>query len=432
MENRNSNTKKWFTLAVLILGGGTVFKLPWLKDAFYIPMMDYFHLTHTQIGFTLTVYAFIQTFGYIISMYVADRFSKKKLMPVSLIGIGLTGFYLTTFPSYYEILFIWGLFALFAEIAFWPVLIKAVRLLGDSDEQGRMFGFLEAGRGIVDTVIAFAALGIFRWLGEGAAGLRGAIIFFSITMIIIAIILYFLLEDDEIKIEDGKGNKINKNKAAFEGALKAIKMPEIWVVAFTIFSVYSVYIGLTYFIPFLKEIYGIPVALVGVYGIINQYGLKMLGGPIGGFLADKKFKSSSKYLRVAFAASIIGMIIFILLPHQTLNIYVGVTFTLAYGAIIFTQRAVFFAPIEEVGIPREISGAAVSIACLVGYAPSMFAFTLYGSMLDRSPGMEGYRHVFLTMIAFAVIGFIISSYLVKIVNKKKQSQENFEANEINT
>ncbi|WP_404321685.1 MFS transporter [Cytobacillus firmus] len=432
MENRNSNTKKWFTLAVLILGGGTVFKLPWLKDAFYIPMMDYFHLTHTQIGFTLTVYAFIQTFGYIISMYVADRFSKKKLMPVSLIGIGLTGFYLTTFPSYYEILFIWGLFALFAEIAFWPVLIKAVRLLGDSDEQGRMFGFLEAGRGIVDTVIAFAALGIFKWLGEGAAGLRGAIIFFSITMIIIAIILYFLLEDDEIKIEDGKGNKINKNKAAFEGALKAIKMPEIWVVAFTIFSVYSVYIGLTYFIPFLKEIYGIPVALVGVYGIINQYGLKMLGGPIGGFLADKKFKSSSKYLRVAFAASIIGMIIFILLPHQTLNIYVGVTFTLAYGAIIFTQRAVFFAPIEEVGIPREISGAAVSIACLVGYAPSMFAFTLYGSMLDRSPGMEGYRHVFLTMIAFAVIGFIISSYLVKIVNKKKQSQENFEANEINT
>ncbi|WP_197216034.1 MFS transporter [Cytobacillus firmus] len=431
MENRNSNTKKWFTLAVLILGGGTVFKLPWLKDAFYIPMMDYFHLTHTQIGFTLTVYAFIQTFGYIISMYLADRFSKKKLMPVSLIGIGLTGFYLTTFPSYYEILFIWGLFALFAEIAFWPVLIKAVRLLGDSDEQGRMFGFLEAGRGIVDTVIAFAALGIFRWLGEGAAGLRGAIIFFSITMIIIAIILYFLLEDDEIKIKDGKGNKINKNKAAFEGALKAIKMPEIWVVAFTIFSVYSVYIGLTYFIPFLKEIYGIPVALVGVYGIINQYGLKMLGGPIGGFLADKKFKSSSKYLRVAFAASIIGMIIFILLPHQTLNIYVGVTFTLAYGAIIFTQRAVFFAPIEEVGIPREISGAAVSIACLVGYAPSIFAFTLYGSMLDRSPGMEGYRHVFLTMIAFAVIGFIISSYLVKIVNKKKQSQENFEANEIN-
>lgn len=62
----------------------------------------------------------------------------------------------------------------------------------------------------------------------------------------------------------------------------------------------------------------------------------------------------------------------------------------------------------------------------------MFAFILYGSMLDRSPGIKGYRHVFLTMIAFSVIGFIISSYLVKIVNKKKASQESLETKEINT
>ena len=428
LNSQNKNTKKWFTLAILILGGGTVFKLSSLKDAFYVPMMKYFHLTHTQIGLTLSVYAFIQACGYIISMYIVDRFSKKRLMPISLIGVGVTGFYLATFPSFNEILIIWALFAIFTEIAFWPVLIKAVRLLGDSDEQGRMFGFLEAGRGVVDTIVAFTALGIFQWLGAGGAGLRGAIIFFSVTMIVISIILYFLLEDDVIVTVDEKGQKVNKNKAALEGALKAIKMPEIWVVAFTIFSVYSVYIGLTYFIPFLQDIYGIPVALVGVYGVINQYCLKMVGGPIGGFLADNKFKSPSKYLRVAFVASIIGMFIFILLPHQHLNVYLGITFTLAYGAIIFTQRAVFFATIDEVGIPKEISGAAVSVACLIGYAPSMFAFTLYGSMLDQSPGIVGYRHVFLTMIAFSVLGLIISSYLVKIVNGKKALQQNLEGN----
>ncbi|MEF2094754.1 hypothetical protein V3595_08795 [Bacillus sp. CFBP9009] len=77
--------------------------------------------------------------------------------------------------------------------------------------------------------------------------------------------------------------------------------------------------------------------------------------------------------------------------------------------------------------PVEISGAAVSIACLVGYAPSMFAFILYGSMLDRSPGIEGKRLVFLKMIAFAVKGFIISS-LVKIVNKKKETNKIYKKN----
>lgn len=54
--------------------------------------------------------------------------------------------------------------------------------------------------------------------------------------------------------------------------------------------------------------------------------------------------------------------------------------------------------------PVEISCATVSIACLVGYAPSMFVFILYGSMLGRSP---------------AIKGFIISS-LVKIANNKKK------------
>lgn len=418
---------KWVALVVLILGGGTIFKLPFLKDAFYIPMMEYFHLSHTQIGVILSVYGIIQAFGYIASMYIVDRFSKKKIIPFSLIGVGVSGLYLTTFPGYYGVLTVWIVFALFAETAYWPALIKAVRLLGDKDEQGRVFGFLEAGRGVVDTIIAFGALGIFSWLGSGATGFKGAIIFLASAAIFIGIISYFLVEDDEIIDTDEHGNKINKSKAALDGALQALKMPEVWAVAFTIFSVYSVYIGLTYFIPFLKDIYGMPVALVGAYGIINQYAIKMVGGPLGGFLADKKFKSPSKYLRLAFIVAIIGMTIFIFLPHETMNVYTGMIFTLSFGTIIFTQRAVFFAPIDEVGIPREISGASVSIACLIGYSPSMFAFSLYGNMLDRTPGMAGYRHVFLTMIAFSILGLIISSYLVRIVKKKKELQINEES-----
>ena len=42
------------------------------------------------------------------------------------------------------------LLSLFGEVVYWPVLLKAIRLLGDSTQQGRLFGFLEAGRGVVD------------------------------------------------------------------------------------------------------------------------------------------------------------------------------------------------------------------------------------------------------------------------------------------
>jgi sugar phosphate permease len=419
--SNNKNFKKWFTLIVLILGGGTIYKLSSLKDAFYIPMQQYFHLTHTQIGIGLSVYGIIQTFGYIFSIYLSDRFSKKIMLPFSLICIGLTGFYLATFPGYQGFLVAFGVLAVFGEVTYWPVLLKTVRLLGNDDEQGRMFGFLEAGRGVVDTIVAFSALGIFALLGSEGTGFRAAIIFFSIVPIVVGIISYFLLEDDKIREVDKNGKKIGKNSAAFSGMLTAIKMPEIWVAAFTVFSVYCVYCGLTYFIPFLNEIYGMPVAFVGAYGIINQYGLKMVGGPIGGFLVDKKVKSAAKYLRGAFFAAAVAMAIFVMLPHESMNVYVGMTLTLCFGAIIFTMRAVFFVPMEEIKVPRELTGAAMSIGSLIGYAPSMFAFTLYGSMLDKTPGIQGYRHVFMTMIGFAVMGIVVSSVLIKIIKKKNES-----------
>ncbi|NLY21161.1 MAG: MFS transporter [Tissierellia bacterium] len=424
-EDRSSyveTRKKWTTLIVLILGGGTIFKLSSLKDAFYIPMQEYMHLSHMQIGMGLSVYAIVQTIGLFFSIYISDRFSKKKLIPISLIAVGIIGFYFSTLPGYAGYLLVFGSLAFFSEVVYWPVLLKAVRLLGGEEEQGRMFGYLEAGRGVVDTIVAFSALAIFSKLGENAQALSGAIVFYSIVSIVIGIITYFFLEDDEISDKDDEGNIVGKNKATLIGVKKAIKMPEIWIASLTIFSIYSVYCGLTYFIPFLKDIYGLPVTLVGAYGIINQYGLKMVGGPLGGYIADKKLKSSAKYLRLGSLISAIAMIVIIFLPHEKMNIYLGMAITLLFGAIIFTMRAVFFAPMEEIQVPRDISGAAMSIACLLGYMPSMFAYTLYGSMLDQYPGIGGYKRVFAFMVAFSILAFLISSILVnKIENKKELS-----------
>ena len=105
-----------------------------------------------------------------------------------------------------------------------------------------------------------------------------------------------------------------------------------------------------------------------------------------------------------------------------MNVYVGMVCTLGFGAIIFSMRAVFFAPIDEIKVPRHISGAAMSIACIFGYSPQMFAFALYGNMLDRYPGMAGYRMVFMTMIGFAIVGVIITTILLGMIKKKKNQE----------
>lgn len=411
----SSIDKKWISFGALMLGSGTIYKLGFMKDAFYVPMQQFMGLSHTQIGTAMSLAGFISTFGFLASIYLTDKTSKKIMVPLSLLGICLSGLWLSTFPSYEIFLLIYCLLAIFADMMFWPTMLKTVRLLGSKDEQGRMFGILEAGRGLVDTIIAFCALSIFSACGSDAFGLRAAILFYAIVPGVIGVITYFLLEPDKKQPKtENTGSGMSEDIAKIKMALQN---KFIWLVSFNIFLVYSVYCGLTYFIPFLKDIYGLPVVLVGVYGIINQYGLKMLGGPIGGFLADKALKSATKYMKIAFLITALALVGFAFLPHDSINIYVGMTVTIFISALVFSMRAIFFAPMDEVNVPREITGAAMSIGSFIGYLPGAFMYTIYGSLLDSNPGYAGYKMVFLLMVGFAVLGFLLSTYILKKIYK---------------
>ena len=184
---------------------------------------------------------------------------------------------------------------------------------------------------------------------------------------------------------------------------------------------YCIYCGLTYFIPFLNKIYMLPATAVGMYGIVNQYGLKMIGGPVGGFMSDKVHKSAAKHIRVGFVVCIVAMAVFLMIPHEALGQkgmwMLGAVCTLTFGAIVFTMRAVFFAPMDEVKVPREITGAAMSMASLIIYLPNTFAYVMYGNFLDRFPGMTGFRIVFSVMIGWAVVGVGVSTFLIRRIKQ---------------
>lgn len=414
---------RWLVFCILTLSGGIAFKLSSMKDMFYVPMQQFMGLTNTQIGGALSAYGIVQTIGLIVGIYVCDMFSKKYMIGGSLIGLGAVGIYLSTFPGYTGFLIAFGVMAILGEVTYWPVLLKAIRLLGDEKTQGRMFGFLEMGRGIVDVIVASSALTIFRLMGEGAAALRGGLIFLSIVTASAGVLCLIFVPNDEKRVDEN-GNEVNKAQAAFSGMIQAVKNVDIWAVSMNGFVVYCIYCGLTYFIPFLNQIYLLPATAVGMYGIVNQYGLKMIGGPIGGFMSDKVHKSATKHIRIGFLMCIVAMGAFLLVPHETLgkggNWLIGAACTLGFGALVFTMRSVFFAPMDEVKVPEEITGAAMSMASLIIYLPNAFAYVMYGSFLDRFPGMTGFRIVFGIMIGWAVIGLGVSTFLISRIKKHQQ------------
>lgn len=423
-QEKGKIEKKWISFGILMLGAGTIYKLGFLKDAFYVPMQEFMGLSHTQIGTAMSIAGLISTFGFLASIYLTDRVSKKIMIPLSLISICVCGIALSTFQSYPVFLLIYCLLAVCADMLYWPTMLKTVRLLGNEDEQGRMFGIMEAGRGLMDTLVAFGALGIFSALGSTAAGLKMAILFYSVVPGVIGIVMYFLLEPDESPVENtaeksSEKTVENANKRAWEGVVRALKNKNIWLVSFNVFFVYSVYCGLTYFIPFLEEAYALPAALVGVYGIINQYGLKMLGGPVGGFITDKVLHSATKYLRIAFVIVGVILVVFSLLPHQSMGIILGMAITLCISACVYSMRAIFFAPMDEVQVPREITGSAMSMGSFIGYLPGAFMYAVYGGVLDKFDGLAGYRIVYIIMAVFAAGGFLLSTYILKTIKKAK-------------
>lgn len=129
----NRQSKKWISFGTLVLGAGTIYKLGCLKDAFYVPMQEFMGLTHTQIGTAMSVAGLISTFGFLISIYLTDRVSKKVMIPMSLMGIGLLGIGLSTFPPYWLFLLINCGLAVCADMLYWPTMLKTVRLLGSEE-----------------------------------------------------------------------------------------------------------------------------------------------------------------------------------------------------------------------------------------------------------------------------------------------------------
>ena len=73
---------------------------------------------------------------------------------------------------------------------------------------------------------------------------------------------------------------------------------------------------------------------------------------------------------------------------------------------VYAARALYFAVMKQGRIPLALTGTAVGLISLVGFAPDVFAGPAIGFLLDRSPGVSGHQHVFWMLAVFALIGSI--------------------------
>ena len=155
-------SKNFLAILIVAFGGAIIYGLPYFRFDYYDVYLETYHLTNTQMGVFGSVLGVFGMISYLFGGVVADRISTRIILTVSLIGTGLGGF-LHLLPLGFKALVclyaFWGISSLFA---FWPACVKAVRILSDSGDQGKAFGFFEGGRGIAAALMAIAAVAAFR------------------------------------------------------------------------------------------------------------------------------------------------------------------------------------------------------------------------------------------------------------------------------
>lgn len=399
--------KKYLIIFIIASGTTVMYSLPYLKSTFYDPMREALGLDHQQLGNLISMYGILATILYFPGGFLADKISAKKLLSFSLISSGLLGFYFASFPSYTGLLITFAAWGVTTILTFWAASIKVIRMLGDEDEQGKMFGFNEGLSGIAGVVVSFIGLYLFEVFDDVTIGFKYVVWLYSGLSILCGIILYFLVKEKSVAGVD---------KISFRQIASAVKMPKAWLIGGIIFSTYMTFSSLTYLNPYLKDVFKISMAIISSLAIIRTYAIKMGASPLAGILVDK-VGSSLKILSLGFIVIAACEIFYLLLPRSYNLVILAVINMVLLSTVLFGFRGIYFATVAESNIPLEQTGAVIGLASFVGFSPDAFFYTLVGGWLDK--GESGYTYLFILCLVCSVLGFICSKVLHGMNEKEK-------------
>ena len=400
------------------LAFAVVYATPFVQYVFYDDLAGALHATNTQLGFLIAIFGIgnlLAPFGGALS----DKFNTKK---VYLLGMFITcalNFLLAMNMSYTFAIFIWAGLAVAGLILYFPAHTKLVRLVGDEESQGTIFGFTESACGLASVIINFIALGLYAKVAVGAmggvAGLKAVIISYGAVGLIATIALVFLLPDPEKagKGQDG-GDSGQETKLSMKEWAGVFKDPRTWFAGIAVFATYSTDQTLSYLTPYFTNVLGATVVGSGAIAIIRTYGIRIVGAPLGGYMGDR-IHSVSSVIATVLACGAVITLIFMFMPAGVPSVLLTVM-TLVIGFMVHIARGAMFAVPSEVKIPRRYAASTAGVVCAIGFCPDLFQAAMYGHWLDTC-GNAGYTRIFIYIIAIMVVGVI--NGVATVVYKKK-------------
>lgn len=403
---------KIFLLAAIGFAQCSIFLLPYISYTFYKPLQTSLNITNQQLGFLLTVYGILEVASFLPGGWVADKFDPRKMITISLVILGFCCLTAGFFMHYTVYLVIWIVVGMVANLMYWSSGMKAVRMIGDADEQGKTYGYFymfvngltAAGNAVGIAIIAAMSKNM-------VLGFRYVMIFFALLAFVSAIIIWvsFGTSENAAKITE------KRDRITLKDVVYVLKRKEAWYFGIVAFCLYSFTCLVTYFTPYFSDVMHLSVASAGaIYVFTGPF--SAFFGPIMGTISD--FLGSTMKTIIGVMVVILVMVSMMLF-FTKIPLFGAIAIDLVVAVTSMGIYSIMFASIEETGMDRKVAGTCIGVASLLAFAPDTFIYTMFGSWLDKY-GNKGYAMIFKYGVALGLVAIVFALLFYMSCKKRRE------------
>lgn len=382
-----------------------IFSLPFHVARYFRPtVLAVFDLSNGKLGDIFALYGITAMLAYFPGGAIADYYSVRKLITLSLITTSIGGLYLATIPNIVGLYFVFAYWGITTIFLFWGALIRATREWGGHLAQGRAFGLLDGGRGLVAAAVASLAVLFFSMImpNESAAvtelqrqhALQIVILLYTVLTFATGILVWFFIPDSH--------NDTSTTKQHFFAGMKQVLGQRIvWLQSVIVICAYCGYKGLDNYGLYAFDVLGMNEVDSARFTSIAAF-LRPVAAIVAGIIADRI--TTSRVIGYSFVVLLLcyTMLAFQLPTPQLINIiYANLIITFV---AVFGLRGVYFALLEETGIKQNLTGTTVGLVSLAGFTPDIFFAAIAGRLLDADPGITGHQHFFALLATISAVG----------------------------
>jgi len=428
-QQKNNSIASWQIILLLILAGEIIFGLPFHTLRFFrASFLETFALSNAQLGDTFAVYGVMAMLAYFPGGALADRVSPRKLMSLSLFATALGGLYYASIPSYLGMRLLFGYWGITTILLFWAAMIKATREWGGEDNQGRAFGILDGGRGLVAAITSSIAVVIFSYslpenpinitASERLSGVQSVIYFYTAMTFIISVMAWYL-------IPSVKNGHLTSSNQSLKGIVSVVKQKTTWCQAFIIICAYCGYKGIDNYSLYAVTVMKMTELEASQITSLAAY-IRPIAAIAAGFLADRFI--ASRIIIIGFITTLVCYgLMFLIDPTTAFSSATVGYFIIFINLVIsmfavFAIRGVYFSLIAESKTSNKFTGTAVGVISVLGFTPDIFFASISGRILDANVGLVGFQNYFLFLSAFSIVGILTTSLFVKFQKVTLQSK----------